>query len=131
MSEENIEVVRRCYAAFNRGDWEAAFEVSPDVEWETDARLPNAGTYRGREEIQRLFEDQAGPFEESAIEPQRFLAEGDQVVALVKLRRRPKGSSADIEAEIAHLWTFRDGRAVRVQAFAKREQALEAAGLSE
>ena len=132
MSQENVEIVRRAYDAFNRGAWDAAFEnVASHAEWETDARLPNAGTYRGRIEIQRLFEDQATAFDESVTELERLLLKGDQIVALVKLRRRPTGSTAAIEAEIAHLWTFEGGQVVRIQAFARREEALEAAGLSE
>ncbi len=132
MSDANLEIVRKGYAAFNRGDWDAGFaDAAPDFEWETDMRLPNAGIYRGRVEIQRFFEDQAAPFERSVIEPERFVVKGDYVVAFVKLRRRPEGSSADVEADIAHLWTFRDGRPVRGQAFASPDQALEAAGLLE
>ena len=34
MSRENIEIVRRAYAAFNRHDFDAAMEaLDPDVEW--------------------------------------------------------------------------------------------------
>jgi ketosteroid isomerase-like protein len=132
MSHQNVEIARDAYAAFNRGEWDAGFaSAAADFEWESDARLPNAGIYRGRAEIQRFFEDQAAPFESSVIEPERFIVEGDYVVALVKLRRKPQGSSAELEADIAHLWTFRDGRPIRGQAFAKREDALKAAGLSE
>jgi len=132
MSEENVELLRDGYAAFNRGDWDAGFgRAAADFEWETDARLPNAGVYRGRAELQRFFEDQAAPFESSVIEPERFIVNGDRVVALVRVRRRPRGSNAEVEADIAHLWTFRDGEVIRGQAFAKREDALEAAGLSE
>jgi ketosteroid isomerase-like protein len=32
---------------------------------------------------------------------------------------------------VFQLWTFRDGKVVRGQAFSDREEALEAAGLSE
>jgi hypothetical protein len=132
MSEENVEIVRRGYEAFNRGDWDAGFaNAAADFEWETDPRLPNAGIYRGRAEIQRFFEDQAAPFESSVTEPVRFIVNGDRVVVLLKIRRRPRGSSAVVEADIAHLWTFRGDRAIRGQAFAKPEEALAAAGLSE
>ena len=33
--------------------------------------------------------------------------------------------------EFAHIWTFRDGLAIRFEAFLERDDALEAAGLSE
>jgi ketosteroid isomerase-like protein len=31
----------------------------------------------------------------------------------------------------AHLWTFREGKAIRLEVFSSRERALEAAGLRE
>ena len=132
MSRENVEIVQRMYEAIGRDDLEGAFrDVHPDAEWETDPRVPNAGIYRGREEIQRFFEDQAAPFEQSTIEPEEFFAQGDHVVALVRVRRRPKGSTAEIEHRIGALWTVRNGEIVRGQGFAEREKALEAAGLRE
>jgi hypothetical protein len=52
MSRENVGVVRAIYEAVNRGDWDAALrDQRPDVELTTPPRGPNAGTYRGREEI--------------------------------------------------------------------------------
>ncbi len=132
MSQENVEAVRESYAAGNRGDWDLAFSsAAPEFEWETDPRVPNAGIYRGRAAVQRFFEDQAAPFEGRTIEPERFISDGDQVLAFVRIRVRPRGSGAEVVAEIAHLWTFRDGRCIRGQAFARREEALDAAGLAE
>jgi ketosteroid isomerase-like protein len=47
------------------------------------------------------------------------------------VRSRPKGGSVDIEVRIGHLWTVRDGSIRSLRTFAVREEALEAAGLSE
>ena len=47
------------------------------------------------------------------------------------MRSRPKGGSIDIEVRIGHLWTVRDGLLRSLKTFAVREEALEAAGLSE
>jgi uncharacterized protein len=130
MSDEAFEVIRDAYEALNRGDWEALSRVThPDIEWETDPRLPNAGIYRGREEIRRFVEDQAAPFDRSVTEPERLFANGDQVVVLVRVRRRVRDSTAEIALRVAHLWTIRDGKAVRGQAFAERERAFDAAGI--
>jgi ketosteroid isomerase-like protein len=52
MSQENVEIVRLIFEASNRSDWDAAFRHQrPDVELTTPPG-PNAGTFRGREEIQ-------------------------------------------------------------------------------
>jgi ketosteroid isomerase-like protein len=132
MSQENVEIVRILYEAVNRGDWSSASHlVHPDFEWTTSDRVPNAGTYRGLEEVRRFFEDQRRPFEEVVSEPERFVECDDRIVALALLRSKPRGSDAIIESRIGHLWTMRDGKAVSCKAFAKRDEALEAVGLSE
>jgi ketosteroid isomerase-like protein len=46
------------------------------------------------------------------------------------MQLRPTDSGATIEMRIVHLWTMRDGEPARCEVFLRREQALEAAGLS-
>jgi ketosteroid isomerase-like protein len=132
MAQENVETVRRMIEALDRANWDGVFaEISPDFEWETDPRHPKAGVYRGREEFRRFIEDLEDPFEQTVTELEKVVATADQVVALVKIRRRLRGSSSEVEIRIGELYTLRDGKLVRGQGFAEREKALEAAGLSE
>ena len=131
MPEATIETLRAGYDAFNRGDWEAVFQAaSPDFELQTADRAPSPGIYRGREAM-RFFEDLFEPFEEVMVEPEQFLENGDLIVVLVRVRSRPRGSSAVVDNRIAHLWTVQDGAIVRLQVFPDRSEALQAAGLSE
>jgi hypothetical protein len=53
-------------------------------------------------------------------EPEELLENGDQIVALVTRRARPKGSGGEMVVRNGHIWTLRDP-----------EKALEAAGLSD
>ena len=76
------------------------------------------------------MEDFWAPFEEVSIEPQEFLERGDQIVAILLVRNRYKGSSAFVEIRVAALWTMRDGKPTRCEMFPQPEQALEAAGLT-
>jgi ketosteroid isomerase-like protein len=132
MPQENVETVRRMTEALDRANWDGVFaETSPDFEWETDPRHPKAGVYRGREEFRRFIEDLEDPFEQTVTELEKVVATADQVVAFVKIRRRLRGSSSEVEIRIGELYTFREGKLVRGQGFAEREKALEAAGLSE
>jgi ketosteroid isomerase-like protein len=94
-------------------------------------RLPQAGTYRGREQVQRLFKDYVTAFDNLVLEPEEFFDAGDQVVVFVRARAQIKGGSADIQNRHGHLWTIRDGMILSLKMFPKREEALEAAGLSE
>jgi ketosteroid isomerase-like protein len=132
MSRENVETLRAAYDAFNRGDADAAARLAdPDFELRTAARAVNPGTYRGAETARRFFEDLFDPFDEVVIEPEEFFERGDQVAVFLRVRMRPKASSAFVENRIGHLWTLREGKLARLAIFPRREEALEAAGLSE
>jgi ketosteroid isomerase-like protein len=131
MSQENVEMVRSVYEPLNRGDWDAVFrDAHPEFEITTQRGVA-AGTHRGQEAVRKQVEDLLGPFEEWAMEPEAFFEGGEQVVVFVKLRSRPKGSSAEMEVRNGHLWTIRDGAIRSLKTFAVREEALEAAELSE
>jgi ketosteroid isomerase-like protein len=124
--------VRQVYEAFNRGDWDAVYrDQHPEIEMTTPGRGLDAGIFRGREEGQGYWEDFFRPYEAVTAEPVEFFESGDQVVAFLKTRLRPKGSSAEVEVGTGHLWTIRDGTVVSLRIFPEREKALEAAGLSE
>jgi ketosteroid isomerase-like protein len=132
MSQADIETLRAGYEAISQGDREGVFAAAhPDLELKTADRAPNAGTYRGVEEVRRFFDDLFEPFDEVVAEPQKFVERGDRIAVLVLVRLRPSGSSAFLENRIGHLWTFRDGKAVRFEIFPEREKVLEAIGLSE
>ncbi len=131
MSQENVEVVRPIYDALNRRDWETVFcDTHPDFEM-TTLRGPTAGTHRGREAVQGLIEDAIAAFDNLVFEPEEFRENGDQVVALVTTRARPKGGSVDIVVRNGHLWTVRDGTILSLKTFPAPGKALEAAGLRE
>jgi ketosteroid isomerase-like protein len=56
------------------------------------------------------MQDLDDPFEQTVIEPEEFFARGDRVVAFIRIRRRPSGSTAEVKIRIGELWTLRDGR---------------------
>ena len=55
MSQENVEIVRRCCEAFDRGDYESALDAfAPDIEYDL-SHFPDGGVYRGREGVREAF----------------------------------------------------------------------------
>ncbi len=114
-----------------RGDFaRAGEEGEPDFEWippEQDIH----GPVQGLESLRRFLEDQNEAFEDFRVEAEELKDNGDQVLALVRVRGRGRASGVDIDIRAANLWTFRGGRLIRGQVFPDREMALEAAGLSE
>jgi len=131
MSEENVEVVRRLYAAMNARD-EAAYEVlgHPDGEFIPDPRMGMA-VLRGRDDIVRFFLDMGSVFERLETEVERTWDLGDEVLCFIRIVGRSGAAGAEVDIRIAHLWTVRDGLVVRGRAFGNRDEALAAAGVSD
>lgn len=131
MSEENVELTRRGYEAFARGDLDGALEfLHPEIEAHDPPEAPDAAVHRGREAVRQDWEQTAELLEEFSVDVERSFERDDQVVVFLRYRGRGRGSGAEVEAAMAHVWTIRDGKAVRLRQFLDRAEALEAAGLS-
>jgi uncharacterized protein len=132
MSRENIEAARRGYEAFARRDFDAALDMmDPDIEAHNPPEVPEAGVQYGREAVRRDWEQTIELFDDFSIDAQRYFDAGDELVVYLLYRGRARGSGADVEAQVAHVWTFRNGKAIRLRQYLDRSKALEAAGLSE
>ncbi len=132
MSQEEIELVRRGYEAFNQRAWEAASNyLHPDIEWHDPSQLPGSAVHRGIDEVLAFWRELTDALDGFTIEIDRLFEADDRVVALVRSVGVGRVSGLSYERAIAQVWTVRDGRAVRVVGYDSREQALEAAGLSE
>ena len=138
MSQENVEIVRRWYEAVSRGDLDALMELlSSDAEFVNETI---GGTYRGREQIRKMFEEFWEVVEDYRVEPEELIEHGDQIVVSLRLSGRFRhtgisegvGIPAGIPAEkTAHVLTIRNGKIVRNHVCRDKARALEAAGLSE
>lgn len=132
MSEENAQAVRRLYEGWMRGDFAVAMDAySPDVVLVIDYGVFQ-GTATGIDEMREMWRDHltlwdswtTGPIEE-------LIQRGDRVVVAHSLRGRSKRGLTISSDNAGAAFFFRDGRIVRIVATGVREQALEAAGLSE
>jgi ketosteroid isomerase-like protein len=83
------------------------------------------------EGARRAFQDFFSPFETVSVDPEAFFEGRDQIVVFFVQRAQPLASTRSVERRAAHLWTFRDGKATKLQIFPRRAEALKAAGLSE
>jgi uncharacterized protein len=129
---DNVEMVKRGYEAFNRGDIEGSLTVlHPEIVWHTYiVPGPGGGTYHGHDGVRELWADARRIFGEFKNVPEELFDGGDQVVAFVRVEGVGKESGVAVQARIAHLHTFRDGKVCRVQSFADRDEALRAGGMT-
>jgi ketosteroid isomerase-like protein len=134
MSQENVEVVRRALEAWGRGDPKAAADLlDPEIEWSMPPNIPEAGTFRGRDEVVRRLEEFMEAWDDLAVTVEELVDAGDCVVALVRYSGRGRESGIETRGVTtdAQVWTVRNGKALRVELYGGTAEALEAAGLRE
>jgi ketosteroid isomerase-like protein len=128
--QQTITALREAYAAFNRGDMDAAVaSLDPQIQWVEPAEFPGGGTYHGRDAVKGYLEQSRAAGVEVISEPKRFITAGDRVVVFVDARVRRKGSEEWQEVRLADVYTIRDGKLVAMRAFADRQEALRWAGV--
>ncbi|HXE99709.1 MAG TPA: nuclear transport factor 2 family protein [Solirubrobacterales bacterium] len=132
MSQENVEVVRRCLDAFQRGDFDAATDaLDPRIEYDL-THFPDGKVYLGHDGVREAFRIWLGTWEDYRQEIDEVIDLGaDEVVVVLREFGRGKGSGIEVERPTAGVWTLRDGKAVRIRFYAGKVEALEATGLSE
>ncbi len=132
MSQENVEIVRRFYAAWDRQEFPGPTDLmDPEIEYVNPEGAVEPGTRRGRDAFGRAVDKIFEGWAACEMEPEQFTDVGDQVAVVLRYRARGRGSGVEIEGRESALWTLRDGRVVRYAWFQGPSEAVEAAGLSE
>lgn len=128
--EQAIAGLRAAYAAFNRGDIAAAVELlDPQIEWTEPAEFPGGGTYHGQAGAKAYLTQSWESVAEVHNEPEKFLPVGDRIVVFVHARVRAHDSGVWQDVRLADVYTFRNGKAVQMRAFANRQEALHWVGM--
>ena len=96
MSEENVEIVRAWYQAFNRRDFDqVANYAHPDFEIQPlPALIAMTGDQiKGYEEAKRFWSSFFEGFDEIQVEPREIVEVGDKVVAALRWRGRGRNGT--------------------------------------
>jgi ketosteroid isomerase-like protein len=145
MSQDNVEIIRRLYAVMDLSRPGSVNEmkeppersrelIHPEIQWQGPRQFPDlAEPVYGHQGIVRYLAKIAEVLDDYRMEPERFIdAGGERVLVFSREGGRGKGSGAEVSTHLtAHLWTLKDGKAVRMQSYWERADALEAVGLSE
>jgi ketosteroid isomerase-like protein len=125
MSQENVEVVRASFDAWNRNDFDGWIQYfDPEVRWSTLLE-----EFRGHAGIRQAWQSFKDLQLKARYDDIRDL--GDSVLALGELTATGRITGLNLRNEIAQLATFRDGRILSFRDFASHAEALETLGLSE
>ena len=130
MSQENVEVVRALFEAWNAGDMSAVRELyDPEVIVRPAEGWPEPGPFVGREALMRSYEQLREAWDADALAPISFIDAADRVV--VRHLWRGVGQGPDMNMEVTNVFTVREGRIFYQESFWDHAKALETLGLSE
>jgi ketosteroid isomerase-like protein len=132
MASEAVELVRKAVEAYGSDGLDALLRFTdPDLEFHEDPRFPEAGVYRGFDAFRAYVERFQEAFDELHFDVEELIdAGGGRVVGLVVTGGPGKSSGVDVRQPTAWIFTVRDGKVVRMDAYFDREEGLKAAGLA-
>jgi ketosteroid isomerase-like protein len=131
MSQQNFEVVRRGLQAFERGDIPTMLaDLHPGLITHRAPPQPDSGTWSGPEGVLEALADWTEGFDQFTMTVSEVIdANEEQVIACTHQTAVGHQSLTPVEADFWLLFTFRDGKVGRIDIYARREHAFEAAGL--
>jgi ketosteroid isomerase-like protein len=126
MSKENVEIVRRVYEGWSRGDFSESELFDPDVEFEM-VDWPHPAKSRGVDAMREMWLTALAAWEDFRAKPDEVIDHGDNILVLNSISGRGRGSGADVSALTATLWTVENGRVVRLALYWDTARARAAA----
>jgi ketosteroid isomerase-like protein len=129
---DNVDRARSSYEAFARGDLDGALAMMhDDIEWHQAQGLPHGGIYRGLATVRAVVFD---PIDDEwwdgfGADPEEFVALGDHVAVIGRYTARSRTTGAPLDVPFLHLWTFRDGLAVRFRQYTDTHGWVSALGV--
>lgn len=133
MAEENIELVRRAFVAWNARDFDALIaDSASDVEWDFShiAGWTERSTYRGLLALRSFWDLWLDTWADHHLEPLQLVTAANSTV-FCRYRQTATGkvSGAEVEVENAQVITLRDGKVIRTVVYSDPDEAARAAGV--
>ena len=131
MRKDNVELVRRAVDATNDHDvarLEAMF--SEETEFHSTFAATEGRVFRGRQGVRDYFATLGEVFDDMRIEIEEITDAGEnQLVVVVRVTGRGKGSGVNVEQRNGQVWRFADRRIARIDSYLNPTDAFDAAGL--
>ena len=134
MSQENVEVVKVAYEAFARGGLDRYMEhFTDDVDYRAIEGAPDdIGPIHGKDTMRAWLQDWIETFDGFSMKLVELIDAGENTVVIAeRYGGHAKLSGVETDSLLWVVLTIRDGKIARGREYPGRQQALEAAGLSE
>jgi ketosteroid isomerase-like protein len=126
MSEENVEIVRRVYEDWARGDFSSTEAFHPDVEFDM-VDWPHPAKSRGVAAMAETWGTTLAAWNDFRSIPTAFVDRGRNVLVLNRIQARGRESGAEVSADTASVFTFEAGKVARLALHWDVEAARRAA----
>jgi ketosteroid isomerase-like protein len=131
MSRENVEILDRIHEEWFGSRTLGGDLLAEDVEWVNPPDAVERGVRRGIDSFNDAIRSVFQAWEEARFETERVIDHDEDVVALGQVRGLGRAAGIEVVRPHGEIWTFRDGRAVRMRWFNSHSETLEAAGLGQ
>lgn len=137
MSQENVDRIRWFHErTYTHADWPASREsflanLHPDLIYHPRSDEPDPSPCVGRYEYERLIYGFVEALTEITFDILELIDAGDLVIASTVLHGRGSASGAEVNEPYVFVYKLRDGLIVEGWEYRTKQDALEAAGLSE
>jgi ketosteroid isomerase-like protein len=131
MAESRVELVRRLWDEWNRGDRESGLDpeiTHPDIELHTRFSSLQGEPYRGYEGLRQWMHDIDEQFDEWQVVAGEIREHGNRVLVLGQIHLRGRESGVELDQPFGWIVDFRDDRFVRLETHLTHEEAIAAAG---
>jgi ketosteroid isomerase-like protein len=125
-----VEIISDIYGAFGRGDIPAVLgAMDSDIHWyeaEGNPYMPSGEPFVGPDSIlNNLFAKLGEDWDGFTVHPGTYHNAGDVVVAECRYTGKSKMTGKELDAQVCHIWTLKDGKVTRFQ------QYVDTAGLQD
>jgi ketosteroid isomerase-like protein len=131
----NIEVIERLYGHLNERNYEGVMShLADDIVWivADNSPLADRSPYHGLAEMRSgVFDRLTAGFDKLVFDVDEIFecSGGEKVVALGYYYLRFHGQVEERKAQVAHIWTMRQGRAVKFQQYLDTLQVARDSGV--
>jgi ketosteroid isomerase-like protein len=125
VTSSNSDVVAEVYAAWARRDLDAFPRLAhPEIEMDLTDRVLNPDVYKGYDGLRRFLAEIDDLWERMEMGVERVTERGDEVLVIVRVRLRGKGSGVELESVIAQHWRLRDRKVLHMKLWQDADAAL-------